>query len=179
MKAINVPTRENVSEESQVIFDNLQKQIGKVPNLYATIGYSAAALKGMLAFEATLNTKVFTPKEREAIYLVVSEVNGCQYCLAAHTLMAIKRGFTKEDTLQLRRGETADATLRALVQLAKSIAENKGKAAAEVKEQFFNAGYDEAAFIELIALVTLRSFTNYVYASTEVPVDFPAAEPLH
>ena len=43
-------------------------------------------------------------------------------------------------------------------------------------ENFFNAGYDEKAFIELIALVALRSFTNYVFANTQIPIDFPLAQ---
>jgi len=30
----------------------------------------------------------------------------------------------------------------------------------------------------LIGLVTVRIFTNYVYALTKIPVDFPAAQPL-
>jgi len=178
MKTINVPTREQVSAESQAIFDNLQKRIGKVPNLYAVMGYSGAALKGLLDLETTLATNVFTAKEREAVYLVVSEVNGCQYCLAAHTLTAIKRGFTKEETLQIRRGDAADSKLKAIVQLAKSITENKGKASDEAKENFFNAGYNETALMELIGLVVARTFTNYAYINTEVPIDFPAAEPL-
>ena len=36
MKTFNVPTRENVSENNQAIFDNLNKALGFVPNLYAT-----------------------------------------------------------------------------------------------------------------------------------------------
>lgn len=88
MKTITVPTREQVSPEAQPIFDNIQKSMGKVPNLYATIGYSATTLKAFLEFSEAFNKSAFTPKEREAIYLVVSEVNNCNYCLSAHTLMA-------------------------------------------------------------------------------------------
>jgi AhpD family alkylhydroperoxidase len=128
MKTINVPVKAQVSEESQVIFDQIQKKIGKVPNLYATIGYSAKALKGMLEYENTLGHGVFSAKEQEAIFLVVSEVNGCDYCLAAHTLSAIGKGFTKAETLDLRRGEIADSKLNAIIQLAKPITVNKGKA---------------------------------------------------
>jgi AhpD family alkylhydroperoxidase len=178
MKTIKVPAKEQVSTESQVIFDQLQKRLGKVPNLYATIGYSENALKGFLDFEATLARGVFRPKEREAIALIVSEINGCNYCLAAHTLLAIKNGFTKEDTLSIRKGEVTDAKLNTILQLAKSIAENKGHADPITLENFLAAGYDEAAVMELIGLVTVRVFTNYVYALTNIPVDFPAAEPL-
>lgn len=178
MKTINVPTREQVSPQAQVIFDAIAKKLGKVPNLYATIGYSAEALKAMLDFEETLNHGVFSAKEREAVYLVVSQVNSCDYCLAAHTILAGMRGFTKDEILNCRRGQAADPKLYAVLQLAKAIAENKGIVNAAVKDAFFDAGFNEAALIELSALVTLRTFTNYVYALTEIPVDFPAVEKI-
>lgn len=175
---MKVPAKEQVSETSQVLFDQLQKRLGKVPNLYATMGYSPIALKAFLDFEATLNTGVFTAKEREAIALVVSEVNGCAYCLAAHTMAAVKRGFTQEDTMGFRRGEAEDAKLHAIIRLAKEIAENKGHVAEVILNNFYQAGFDEAAVMELIGLVTVRVFTNYVYALTDIPVDFPAALPI-
>ncbi|WP_256010253.1 carboxymuconolactone decarboxylase family protein [Desertivirga xinjiangensis] len=179
MKTITVPAREQVSTESQAIFDQIQKKMGKVPNLYATIGYSAPALKGMLDYEATLtSSSIFTAKEREAINLVVSQVNACNYCLAAHTAIAQMKGFTKEETIQIRKGISKDTKLDATILLAQSIAENKGQADVTHIDNFFAAGYDEAALIELIGLVTLRTFTNYVYAATEIAIDFPAAPPI-
>ncbi|WP_118972922.1 carboxymuconolactone decarboxylase family protein [Taibaiella koreensis] len=178
MKTITVPAPGQVSADAQLLLDQIQKRLGKVPNLYATMGYSANALKGFLDLEANLNKGVFSAKEREAIALVVSEVNGCNYCLAAHTLLAIKHGFTREDTLAIRAARVNDPKLQAILQLARSIAEQKGKANEETLEAFFAAGYQEAALMDLTGLVTARIFTNYVYALTGIPVDFPAAEPL-
>lgn len=178
MKRITVPSKEQVGIESQQLFAQIQKRLGKVPNLYATIGYSGVALQAFLQFEEGLSHGVFTAKEREAIALVVSEVNHCNYCLAAHTAAAIKRGFTKEETLLIRNGEANDHKLNAIVQLAKSIAENKGKPDESSLEQLYEQGYNEAAIVELIGLVTVRIFTNYIYALTDIPVDFPVIEPL-
>ena len=178
MKTIQVPVREQVSADAQAVFDQLIKRIGRVPNLYATMGHSAHALKGFLEFEATLNKGTFSGKEREAIALVVSQVNGCNYCLAAHTLSAIKHGFSKEDTLAIRRAKVADPKLQAILHLAKSIAEKKGHADQTTLDNFFAAGFNEAGVMELIGLVTVRVFTNYVYALTDIPVDFPEADRL-
>lgn len=179
MKKITVPSIEQVSPESQAMFGAIQKRVGKVPNLYATIGYSSHALKGFLEFDATVSAGAFNGKQREAIALVVSEVNHCAYCLAGHTLAAIKNGLTSEETIEIRKGHAADEKLNAIVQLAKSIAETKGHAEEQYVEQFFNAGFDEAALMDLIGLVTVRVFTNYVYAITDVPVDFPLAPALN
>jgi uncharacterized peroxidase-related enzyme len=178
MRKINVPTRDQVSPDAQVMFDQIKQHLGKVPNLYATVGYSANTLKGFLAFQDALSKTAFTAKESEAISLVVSEVNNCNYCLAAHTLIATMKGYSKDDTLLLRRGNTEDPKLKAALQLAKAITVKKGEVEQQFLDDFFDAGYDESALIELIGLVTAKIFTNYVFALTAVPLDFPAAEEL-
>ena len=178
MKTITVPTKDQVNAKSQEIFDDITKKLGKVPNLYATIGYSSNALKGMLDFEETLSHGIFNAKEREAINLTVSQVNQCNYCLAAHTVIAGMKGYSKEEILNLRKGLTTDPKLLAALSLAKAIAQNKGIVDGAIKNNFFEIGYDEAALVELIALITLRTFTNYVYALTEIPIDFPAVEKI-
>ena len=179
MKTINVPARDQVSPESQLMFDQIKSKFGMVPNLYATVGYSSTALKAFLQFDDTLNHGMFTDKEREAIALSVSQVNECNYCLAAHTMTSTMKGITREETLSMRRAKVQDPKLNALVQLAKSIVENTGKADGSLLENFFSEGYDEMALMELIGLVTLRIFTNYVFAITAIPLDFPAAETLN
>jgi uncharacterized peroxidase-related enzyme len=179
MKTINVPTKEQVSPEAQQIFDQLQKRFGKVPNLLATVGYSANALKGLLDFEGLLNNGAFNFKQREGIALVVSEANKCGYCVASHTLKVSLQGGTKEEILAMRRADTDDSKLNAILQLAKSITENRGEVPEKLLEAFYEAGFDEKALIELIGLVSVRNFTNYVYAITNVPLDFPKAEDLN
>lgn len=177
---IKVPGLQDVSSTSRELLENVQQKLGMVPNLYATIGYSSSALKAMLDTEATLTKDAsFSAKEREAINLIVSQVNQCDYCLAAHTALAKMRGFSEADTLAIRVAKYGDAKLNLVLQLAASIAENKGSGDTGLKEAFFDAGYDHKALVELIALIALRSFTNYVFSNTKVPVDFPAAARLN
>ena len=176
--SIQVPTREQVDAKSQAIFDNLKKQLGTVPNLYATIGYSSETLENFLGFSSKAGKGSFSGKEIEAIKLAVSEVNACQYCLAAHTTLGKMAGFTEDETLELRAGTIEDARLRALTLLAGNIAQNRGKADEALKDRFFAQGFDEKALIDLIATVIAVSFTNYVHGSTKVPVDFPPAKVL-
>ena len=179
MKTIHVPQKEQLSAESQSILESVEKKLGKIPNLYATIGYSSSAIKSMLETEALLShNSSFSAKEREAINLIVSQVNECDYCLAAHTSMAKMRGFTEDDTKEIRRGVFSDKKLDAIIKLAQAISNNKGKAGNTALENFFSAGFDEKALMELTALVTLRSFTNYVFANTKISIDFPLAPEL-
>ncbi|MFL9831706.1 carboxymuconolactone decarboxylase family protein [Flavobacterium sp. ST-87] len=179
MKTISVPEKEQLSFGAQSILESVEKKMGKIPNLYATIGYSSSALKSMLETEAALShDSSFTAKEREAINLIVSQVNQCDYCLAAHTTLAKMRGFTEDETIEIRKGNSDDPKLNAIIKLAQSIAGHKGNAGNGALENFFNTGYDEKALIELTALIALRSFTNYVFANTQIPIDFPLAQAI-
>jgi uncharacterized peroxidase-related enzyme len=178
MKQITVPTPGQVSAESQQLFEQMKKRLGRVPNLYATMGYSSHALKAFMDMEAALTGGAFNGKQREAIALVVSEVNHCEYCLAGHTVAAIKQRLTMEDTLDIRKGQSSDEKIRVIVQLAKAVAETRGYPASELVDNFYAAGFEEGALMELIGLVVVRIYTNYVFAMTQVPIDFPAAPAL-
>jgi alkylhydroperoxidase family enzyme len=83
MKTVTVPTYDSVSPGNQAIFDNLKKALGFVPNLYATFAHSETALPTYLALQNAKSS--LSAKAREVINLAISEVNQCQYCLAAHT----------------------------------------------------------------------------------------------
>ncbi|MBP1841282.1 carboxymuconolactone decarboxylase family protein [Formosa algae] len=177
MSTFNIPSREDVSENNQAIFDNLKKALGFVPNLYATYAHSDTALENYLTFA---NSKTsLSAKEKEVVNLAVSQVNDCTYCLSAHTAIGKMNGFTDNQILELRAGfSTVNNKLDALAKLAKNITKNRGKTDAAVLENFFNAGYTKANLIDAISLVGDKTISNYVHSTTQVPVDFPVAQPL-
>ena len=176
MKTFNVPTREEVAPANQEIFDNLQKALGFVPNLYATIGYSNNGLSRFLAYQ---NAKTsLNNKEKEAVNLIVSQVNGCVYCQSAHLVIGKMNGFSDEQLLDIRKGKSSDAKLNALVQLAADIATNKGNASAEVVDSFFENGYTNENLVDLILLISDKTAMNFLHNLTQVPVDFPLAPAL-
>lgn len=170
---ISVPTKEQVNAESQAIFDQLEAQLGFVPNIYATIGYSSNALSNFLAFSGAAGKGTFNNKEIEAIKLAVSDANNCVYCKSAHTAIAKMNGFTDEEALQLRTATIADPKLKVLTSLAREISEKSGRISAESRQQFLDFGYDEKGLIDFAAVVTAVTFTNYIHGITQVPVDFP------
>ncbi|WP_299363617.1 carboxymuconolactone decarboxylase family protein [Winogradskyella sp.] len=177
MNTFNVPTREEVSANNQAIFDNLNNALGFVPNLYATYAHSDTALENYLNF-ANAKTSL-SAKEKEVVNLAVSQVNECIYCLSAHTAIGKMNGFTDEQILELRAGySSVNTKLDALARLAKNVTENRGRTDEVVLENFFNAGYTKANLIDAISLVGDKTISNYIHSTTQVPVDFPVAQPL-
>jgi len=177
MNAINVPTREEVSPANQVIFDSLKKSLGMVPNLYATFAHSEHALASYLAFQNARSS--ITGKAREVVNLVVSQVNGCEYCLAAHTMLGKMQGFSDAQIVEIRRGGASfDAKLDALARLSRNIVESRGHADQALVQAFFAAGWTKANLVDTIVVIGDKTVSNYLHATTLVPVDFPAAPRL-
>ena len=177
MSNFNVPKREEVSSNNQALFDNLEKVVGFVPNLYATYAHSENALGNYLTFS---NAKTsLTAKQKEVVNLAVSQVNECIYCLSAHTAIGKLNGFTDDQILELRSGSASfDTKLDALAKLARNITENRGATDAAVLENFFEAGWTKENLIDSIVLVGDKTISNYIHSTTKVPVDFPLAQPL-
>ena len=177
MATINVPTRDEVSENNQAIFDNLNSKLGFVPNLYATFAHSETALGDYLAFQNRKSS--LKAKEREVINLVVSQINECDYCLAAHTALGKMNGFSDDQIIELRTGEASfDAKLDALARFVKDITVNRSKPSAESLEKLFEAGYTKENVIDINIVIGDKIVSNFIHGSGNFEVDFPAAPKL-
>ncbi len=176
-RTYTVPTRAEVSANNQGIFDNLKKGLGFVPNLYAYFAKNETALGDYLTLQNRKST--LTGKEREAINLVTSQINGCRYCQSAHTALGKMNGFTEEQIIEIRKGEASfNSKLDALAQFTASVVDNRGRATEESKEAFFAAGYTEANMIDVVIVVGDKIISNYLHNLTGFEIDFPLADKI-
>lgn len=174
-RIFTIPTKAEVSETNQSLFDNLQKGLGFVPNLYAYFAKSETALGDYLTLQNRKSS--LRAKEREVINLVTSQINGCRYCQSAHTVIGKMNGFTDEQILEIRKGTASfDSKLDALAKFTASVVTNRGKATEESKNDFFAAGYTEANLIDVIIVVGDKIISNYIHNLTEFEIDFPVAD---
>lgn len=177
MKTFSVPAKAEVSENNQHLFDQLQKGLGQVPNLYAYFAKNETALADYLALQNRKST--LSGKEREIINLVVSQVNECEYCLSAHTVVAGLNGFNPEQILQIRKAEIDfDTKFNALARFVKEIVVNRGKPDVAVVEGLLAAGYTEANLVDIIITIGDKIITNFLHGVTKLPIDFPLAPSL-
>jgi uncharacterized peroxidase-related enzyme len=173
MKILKALTSEQAPEQTKEIFKNIQQKVGRVPNLYAAMGNSPKLLGGFFAFEASLKEGTFSAKENEAIALAVSQSNGCNYCLAAHSALGKMAGYSENEVIEIRKGTATDPKVNALTALAKELTEKRGKASAEAIDNFLSVGYTKQSFAELIGMVAIRNITNYIYSNGDFEIDFP------
>ena len=177
MKTITVPTYGQASPANQALMDNLKKALTFVPNLYATFTYSETALGTYLNLQNANSS--LSAKAREEINLVVSQVNSCRYCLAAHSMVGKMVGFTEQQILEIRRGTASfDTRLDALARLVRNVALDRGHADKAILQAFFDAGWNEGNLVDVMVAIGDKTISNYLHSTTEIPVDFPAAPEL-
>lgn len=179
MPIISPIAPESANSEQKKILEGIRAKLGRIPNIYSTMAHSPSTLESMLSYNAGLKKGILSPKEIEAIALAVGQVNDCDYCVAAHTVIGKMSGLTLEETIESRQGKSHDAKLEALVKLAVEIVKTKGRPATGSIQTFRKAGYGDAALVELIAWVTYNIFTNYFNHIAETVSDFPPAPKLN
>lgn len=158
------------------VFAKIKKAVGKVPNAYVTVGsHSPEALSAALAFDAAVAASTLGKSDIEVIKLVVSEYAGCDYCVAAHTLMGKLAGLSAEQMKQARSGAaTGDAKRDALVTYVRTLVGTRGTVPAEAVEAIRAAGYTERQVIEINLAIASITFTNLVNRVNDTVIDFPA-----
>jgi AhpD family alkylhydroperoxidase len=177
MTELNVLQRDDVNDENREIFDTMKKNLGFVPNIYATMANSEKGLGRFLAYEngpGSLNNR-----EKEVVKLVTSQINGCRYCLSAHTALARMNGFSDEQILEIRGGRAGfDEKLDALAQFTYQAVTRKGNVDDEYSIAFADAGYTPGNLIDVLITITSITTLNYLHNFSQVPVDFPAVPEL-
>ena len=173
MSRITNPTV--VPETATALFEQIRRAAGKVPNAYATIGaHSPAVLATVLGADAALAKGALSRQEIEAIRLAVSEINDCDYCVAAHSFIGGKAGLTTDAMHQIREGaDTGDAKRDALLRFVRTVHTTRGTTPAPVLEAVLAAGYTPQQVIEALLVVAMIGFTNLFNRVNDTDVDFP------
>ncbi len=173
MSRIAIPTRDSAPAGSQPILDAVNKQLGVVPNLFRLVSLSPAALAGYTGLSGAL-TKALDVKTRERIALAVAQVNGCDYCLSAHTYLGLNLAKISPEEIALNRtGISGDPKAGAAVHFAVQVAERRGRVRDAELAAVRAAGFTDAQIVEIVGLVAENMFTNFINNVAETDIDFP------
>jgi uncharacterized peroxidase-related enzyme len=177
MPRIAIPKREDAPAESRPILDNVEKMLGFVPNLHRLMSISPNTLSAWATLMGSL-AKTLDVKTRDGIALAVSEADGCDYCLAAHSFTASNLAKIPVDEIELNReGRSSDPKRQAAVAFAKALIETRGKVSDAQFAAVRDAGWTDANIVEMIALTAQFLLTNFMNNAVQTPIDFPEVGP--
>lgn len=178
MSRLQTINPEQATGKTAQLFGAIKSAMGKVPNAYIAIGAnSPEVLSQALQHNAALRKGALSAKELEAINLAVSEATGCDYCLAAHTLMAKKAGFSAEQIKALRAADYAqDRRFDALTRFARTVVTTRGTLPAADVDALRAEGFTDQQVVEIISAISAILFTNMINRVNDTVVDFPKAD---
>ncbi|WP_018998465.1 carboxymuconolactone decarboxylase family protein [Hirschia maritima] len=173
------PTIADTPAASQDILNAVNAQLGTVPNLFRITATSPAALEGYVGLNTALSKGNLNPATRERIALAIAQINGCDYCLAAHTYLGTNVAkLTSAEIEANRRGTSTDVKANAAVRFAVELAKERGHVSELAVKNVKDAGFTDGEIVEIIAHVALNTLTNYVNSALDTEVDFPAVSAL-
>ena len=176
MSRLSVPNLESDSGPSGQIYAQIKKAIGSVPNTFAAIAaHGPAALKSILAADQVLATSSLSKRDQEAIKLVISGVAGCDYCVAAHSLLGKLAGLKPEELKKIRDGKpTGDAKRDALIRFVSKLVLTSGTVSDDDFAAIKAAGYTAEQLVDISLAFATTVFTNVFNRINDTAIDFPA-----
>jgi uncharacterized peroxidase-related enzyme len=155
--------RRDVSEGVGEIYDRYVRQRGNVPNMFRTVAHRPEILQTMIAhMEAVLNTGTLPTALKELVIVRTSQMNSCEYCLASHSLLAKKLGYSDAQIATLPVFESSDSFTpreKAALRLAERLTRNE-RALNEEELAELKIHFTEGEIVELMAASGLFNYFN-------------------
>jgi uncharacterized peroxidase-related enzyme len=159
------------------LLEAVNQQLGVVPNMFRLIATSPQALEGYLGLSGALGIGALPAATRERIALAVAEVNGCDYCLSAHTYLGKNLAHLDDAEITANRnGASNDPKADVAVHFAAQLARARGHVSAADLSAVKAADYTDAQVIEIVQHVALNTWTNYFNEVFKTDIDFPVVE---
>jgi uncharacterized peroxidase-related enzyme len=176
MSRIQISPVESATGATAEVYAQIKKAVGRVPNAMASIGaLNPVALKAILQADGALATSSLSKQDQETIKLVVSTVAGCDYCVAAHSLIGSLTGLKADTLKKIRAGEsTGDDKRDALIRFVRNLLETRGTISTASFNDIKSAGYTDAQLVDISLAIAVIVFTNTFNRINDTTVDFPA-----
>lgn len=174
MTNFTIHNAQSAPQGSGEFIDNAQKQFGMVPNLIGMLAESPVAVEAYETLAGLFTKTSFSATERNIVWLAISSENECEYCMAAHTAIAMGEKIDGQIIEAIRSNETLeDARLETLRSFTASVVANRGHVNEDEVAGFLDAGFTKENILEIIVGISHKILSNYVNHISETPLDKP------
>lgn len=159
---------------TQALLENAKKQLGIIPNMYANMANLPALLETYnLGYNLFRKEGGFTPIEQEVVFLTISKENGCEYCMAAHSVVADFMSKVPVAVTEAIRNdeEIPDKKLSSLSAFTSILINKRGRPSEADAKEFIQAGYLEKHILAIILAISVKTISNYSNHIFHTPVD--------
>jgi uncharacterized peroxidase-related enzyme len=172
MSKFTIHTADTVAAAAKPFMDAAKNAYTFVPNLLAGMAEAPALLEGYMTLAGIFNKTNLSETERQIILMTNNRLNGCVYCMAAHTTISQGAGVSADVIESLRVGKPiADPKLEALRKFTVVINESRGSPSVDPITALLAAGYSNQTVLEVILGTSLKVMSNYTNHIARTPID--------
>lgn len=165
-------TIDNAPAESRSTLEGVKQAYGFVPNLFGVFAASPAAAEAYAALGKALVKAGLGAVEQQVVFLTTSRVNGCEYCVAAHSTIAQGVKMPAEILAALRAGEELpDARLEALAAFTRAVIEKRGWVDTDALHALEAAGFEQRHVLDVLTIIAMKTLSNYTNHIGKTPLD--------
>ena len=146
---------------------------GFLPNLIGVLANAPLALETYLTVSGINSRASLSLMEREVVQITAARIHGCDFCIAGHSAIALKKAGQTPDTVRaLQHGQgTGDAKLDAVAAFASAVIATRGAVADDEYQAFLAAGYNEQQALEVVLGISLATLCNFSNSLAGTPVN--------
>ncbi|MCI0604547.1 carboxymuconolactone decarboxylase family protein [bacterium] len=167
-------TIHNAEPRAKALLEKVKAQLGFIPNMYSGMVNSPGLLETYMdGYDRFRKGSDLTPAEQEVVLLTISARNGCDYCVAAHSMIADRMSkVPPQVTEAIRKGQKIpDLKLGALSTFTETIVAKRGLPSKSDVAAFLGAGYEERHMLEIILAIAVKTISNYSNHLFHTPLD--------
>lgn len=167
-----VHTADDAPEAAKGILTAATNKYGFTPNLLGVMAEAPALLKAYTTLSRIFDETSLSPTERQVVLLTASVENECEYCVAAHSMIAGMQGVASELLEAIRIGRPIeDPRLEALRQFTAEVTERRGWPSERSTKAVLGSGYTKEQLLEVLVGVGMKTLSNYTNHIAETPLD--------
>lgn len=186
---LTILTPDSAPAASKPILEGIERDLGFVPNLAATIAASPTLLSAFDGLRLAVHSGELDPTARETAGVAVGVAVDNYYGVAFHSTVLSSLGVEDGEIERMRDGRPpGDERLAAAYELARQIVVNRGKVEDGVIARARQAGYSQSEILEIVAECTFAGLVGVIdnlagrveldefHASRAWPGQVPSAE---
>jgi uncharacterized peroxidase-related enzyme len=176
MSTFNPVDPKTASPEAKAALGLVQDAFGGIPNLMKMLAIAPNVLSGTMAFNREITSGELEASLVEQVALLASGINQCEYCVAVHVHVGQQAGLSRDELICNLQGQASDPKSQAVLDFTKAVVNNRGQVDGATVKALRDHGLSDKAIVEIVGVIGLYTFLNYVKHLTQPELDFPAVE---
>lgn len=157
---------EEAAPEVRPIFETYMKERGNIPNMFRTAAIRPKHFQTMIAhFRTVMNEGSVPALLKELLWVRVSHLNQCRYCLGSHTVLARRHGGSEAlvEAMQDRGAKAAVDALEPGWRAALTYADVLHRSGHDVTDELYSrlaAAWDQGEIVEITMVIGMAEYFN-------------------